>query len=160
MPLPASPLGARFMTHCRARSCTALIIALPVAALMATSGLAGHAHAAGTVYYVSPTGADTNSGTSASTPFKTIQKALNVAQPGTTINLGAGTYTEAVVTKVAGTAAAPITIKGPETGKAASGRYQAVLYSPGGRAFSINHSYYTLDGVTMDGQSKTARSEY
>jgi Bacterial Ig-like domain/Protein of unknown function (DUF1565) len=148
------------MTHSRARSRSALVVALLIAALTATSGLAGRAHAAGTVFYVSPTGADTNSGTTSGSPFKTIQKALNVATPGTTITLGAGEYHEAAVTKVAGTAAAPITIKGPETGKAASGRYQAVLYSLGGRALSINHSYYTLDGFTVDGQPNIARTAY
>src|SRR5690349_13363389 len=104
------------------RSCAAAGVMLVVAALMTV--VAGPARAAGTTYFVSPTGADTNSGTTATVPFKTIQKALNLAQPGTTINLAPGTYTEALATKVDGTAAAPITIKGPETGKAVSGRYQ------------------------------------
>ena len=135
-------------------------LALVVAALVVVSGLWAPARAAGAVYFVSPTGANTNSGTSSSTPFKTLQKALDVAQPGTTINLAAGTYREAVATKVAGTAAAPITIVGPESGKAAGGRYQAVLYGLGGRVFSINHSYYTLDGFTIDGQERIARTEY
>jgi methionine-rich copper-binding protein CopC len=144
----------------RPRSRVAAGIALVVAALAAVSGLSTPAHAAGTVYYVSPTGADTNSGTSANAPFKTIQKALDLAQPGTTINLAAGTYREALTTKVAGTAAAPITIKGPETGTAASGRYKATLYSLGGRVVSINHSYYTLDGFTIDGQPNIARTAY
>ena len=83
-----------------------------------------------------------------------------MAQPGTTINLAAGTYREAVATKTAGTATAPITIKGPETGKDVSGRYKAVLYGLGGRVFSINHSYYTLSGFTIDGQQNIARTEY
>jgi hypothetical protein len=145
----------------RARSRVAIGVALAVAALMALSGLWTPARAAGTVYYVNPaTGADTNSGTSSTAAFKTIQKALDLAQPGTTINLAAGTYREALTTKVAGTAAAPITIKGPETGKVASGRYKATLYSLGGRVVSINHSYYTLDGFTIDGQPNIARTEY
>ena len=134
--------------------------ALTVAMLMGAVGLWTPADAAGTAYFVAPNGADTNSGTSAATPFKTIQKALDKAQPGTTITLAAGTYKEAVATKVAGTAGAPITVKGPETGKAASGRYRAVLVSPAGRAFSINHSYYTLDGFTIDGQPNIARTAY
>jgi Bacterial Ig-like domain/Protein of unknown function (DUF1565) len=144
----------------RPRSRVAAGIALLVAALAAVSGLSTPADAAGAVYYVSPTGADTNSGTSAATPFRSIQKALDLAQPGTTINLLPGEYHEAPVTKIAGTAAAPITVKGPETGKAVSGRYKAVLYSLGGRAFSINHSYYTLDGFTIDGQPNIPRSAY
>ena len=74
---------------------------------------------------------------------------------GTTINLKAGTYREAVITKRASTAAAPIKIKGP-----VEGRDKAVLYGLGGRVFSIDHSYYTLDGFTIDGQQNIARSEY
>jgi hypothetical protein len=43
--------------------------------------------------YVNPTaGLDTNSGTSAASPFKTLKKAATVAQPGATIFLSAGTY--------------------------------------------------------------------
>ena len=47
------------------RSRLARGLALTVAALAAAIGLATPAHAAGTVYFVSPSGADTNSGTSA-----------------------------------------------------------------------------------------------
>ena len=142
------------------RSRSAVGVALAVAALMGVVGLWTPARAAGTAYFVSPSGADTNNGTSAAAPFRTIQKALDLAQPGTTITLAAGTYREAVATKVAGTAGAPITIKGPETGKAAGGRYKATVYSPAGRVVSINHSYYTLDGFTIDGQPNIARTEY
>src|SRR5919112_6182857 len=150
-----------YVRSARARSCVAVGVALAVAALMALSGLWTPARAAGTVFYVNPTtGADTNTGLSATTPFKTIQKALDKATAGTTINLAAGTYREALTTKVAGTAAARITIKGPETGKDVSGRYKATLYSLGGRVVSINHSYYTLDGFTIDGQPNIARTEY
>src|SRR5690242_1170386 len=119
----------------------ALVLGMLVAGVLVSPA----ARAAGTTYFVSPTGSDTNSGTSPATPFKTVQKALDVAVPGTTITLTEGIYREAVATRSAGTASAPITIKGPETGKAVGGRYKAVLYSVGGRAFSINHSYYTLD---------------
>jgi hypothetical protein len=65
-----------------------------------------------------------------------------------------------VATKVSGTPAAPITIRGPETGKDPNGRHKAVLYGLGGRVFSVNHSYYTLDGFTIDGQQNIARTEY
>ena len=40
------------------------------------------------------------------------------------------------------------------------GRYKATVYSPAGRVVSINHSYYTLDGFTIDGQPNIARTEY
>jgi hypothetical protein len=48
--------------------------------------------ARGTDWYVSPTGSDLNNGTSTSTPFQTIQKGVDSAQPGDVINLLAGTY--------------------------------------------------------------------
>ena len=35
-----------------------------------------------------------------------------------------------------------------------------MLYGLGGRVFSIDHSYYTLTGFTIDGQQNIARSEY
>ncbi len=133
--------------------------ALAVAALAALATPVP-ARAQGLTYFVSPTGSDTDSGTSAATPFRTLQKALDLARPGTTITLAPGTYRQAVATKVAGTAAAPVTVRGPETGKDPGGRHRAVLLSPGGRVFSVNHSHYTLDGFTIDGQPNIAVSEY
>jgi hypothetical protein len=44
-----------------------------------------------TTWYVSPTGSDSNSGTSSS-PFKTIQRAANVVNPGDTVIVKNGTY--------------------------------------------------------------------
>src|SRR4029079_1473103 len=147
------------MPHARSTrvpSRLAAVVALTAAALAMVSGLSAPAHAQATTFFVAPNGLDTNAGTSAGLPFKTLQRALDAVQvPGTTINLAAGVYKEAVATKLAGTAAAPITIKGPETGKAVGGRYRTVLYGLGGRVFSINHSYYTLDGFTIDGQPET-----
>jgi hypothetical protein len=105
--------------------------------------------------YVGPDGRDTNDGTSPSTALATIQEALEKATPGTTINLAAGVYREQPVTVRDGAPGAPITIKGPETGTERAGRYQAVLYGTG-RVFSIDHSWITLDGFTIDGQEQLA----
>jgi hypothetical protein len=63
--------------------------------------------------YVSPSGSDSNSGTSISTPLLTIQAAVNKAVAGDIIYLRAGTYapsTNIQITK-SGTASAPITMK-------------------------------------------------
>jgi hypothetical protein len=105
--------------------------------------------------YVSPDGRDTNDGASPATPFATIQAALEKATPGTTVNLAAGVYREQPVTVRDGAQGAPITIKGPETGTDRDGRYKAVLYGTG-RIFSIDHSWITLDGFTIDGQEQLA----
>jgi hypothetical protein len=57
--------------------------------------------------YVATTGSDTNPGTQAA-PFKTIQRAANMAKPSTTVHVAAGTYSGNVTTKVHGTASARI----------------------------------------------------
>jgi hypothetical protein len=124
-----------------ARLGTVLVLAVAVTAATPTP-----AHAAGAVLYVSPTGSDTAAGT----PFRTIQRALDVARPGTTIVLAPGDYREALVTRVAGTADAPITITGP------GGRDRAVLHGVGGPVVSIDHSFYALDGFTVDGRPGVA----
>jgi len=59
----------------------------------------------GLAFYVSTTGNDANSGTSGS-PWRTIQHASNVAQPGDTIYVYGGTYNEAVTINVSGNATA------------------------------------------------------
>jgi len=62
-----------------------------------------------TNYYVATTGDDSNNGTTLGTPFKTIQKAADVAVAGDIVNVRAGTYREQVVPKNSGTAGAEIT---------------------------------------------------
>src|SRR4029079_288326 len=124
----------------RVPSRLAVVVALVAVALAAVSGLATPAHAQTSAVWVDPkNGSDTNPGTEAE-PFKSLQKALTplVAKPGLTIHLKAAEYSEAVATQVAGTQAAPITIKGPETGKVADPAVQAVVRGLGGRVFSIN----------------------
>jgi hypothetical protein len=151
------------MPHARSArvpSRLAVVVALVAAALAVVSGLSAPAYAQATTYFVDDSGSDANPGTSAAAPFATLQKALDLAKPGTTINLAAGIYRQAVITKIDGTAAAPITIKGPETGKNPADRSKAVLYGTGGRVFSIDHSYYTLDGFTIDGQEDINPSAY
>jgi hypothetical protein len=110
------------------------------------------------VLYVDPKGSDSNDGTTGA-PLATIQAALDKATPGTQITLAPGVYRETVATVRDGAPGAPITIKGPESGKDRAGRYQAVLYGTG-RVFSVNHSHLTLDGFTIDGQEKLASTTY
>jgi hypothetical protein len=75
-----------------------------------TYGLAGCVANAAT-YYVSPKGDDSKAGTSLTTPLRTIQKAIDVAQPGDTILVRGGTYRESVSTPRSGTSNARITIQ-------------------------------------------------
>ena len=58
--------------------------------------------------YVSTTGSDNGNGTQSS-PFATILKASEAAQPGDTIHVAAGTYAGGFQTTASGTASAPIT---------------------------------------------------
>ncbi|GAA0896951.1 DUF1565 domain-containing protein [Pseudonocardia zijingensis] len=107
--------------------------------------------------YVSPTGNDNGDGTEAA-PLRTIQAALDEAEAGSVINLAPGEYREQPTTQRDGDPGAPITIRGPENGKDPSGRSQAVLYGTG-RIFNIDHSYYTLEGFTIDGQEGLAADQ-
>ena len=60
-------------------------------------GLLGLQQAYAATYYVSPSGSDNNSGTSLSSPVKTINKALSKAQSsGDIVYVTTGTYAEAV----------------------------------------------------------------
>jgi hypothetical protein len=76
--------------------------------------VSGEAFAA--TYYVSPAGNDVNSGTTTA-PFKTIQKAANVVNPGDTVIVKNGVYTDTdgngytVYLNRGGTSSAWITIK-------------------------------------------------
>jgi hypothetical protein len=129
-----------------------LIIALPVAFALVVLGLislpqlssAAPFFASGNIYYVNPSGNDGNNGTSAGTAFKTIQKALDVAQAGDTVTLAPGTYMQDFVTKRSGSSGAPITVTGPSN---------AIVKGGGNaRIIEINHSYTVLSGFTVDGQ--------
>jgi hypothetical protein len=94
-------------------------------------------------YYVSSSGSDSADGRAPDVPFATIQHAVDLAQPGDIVELAAGTYMQDVVSKRDGTAAAPITIRGPA---------EAVLKGGGAtRVFEIHHDYLTLEGFTLDG---------
>lgn len=94
-------------------------------------------------WHVSPQGRDSNAGTSPTAAFQSIQKAIDAAQPGETIQLAPGVYFQDIVSRRDGREGAPITIKGPD---------EAVLKGAGApRIFEIHHDYLTLDGFTIDG---------
>ena len=110
-------------------------------------------------FYINPTsGNDSNNGLSPQTPFKTIQHGLDIAEPGTIINLAKGIYRETLTTKINGIANAPIIIRGSDQAKTSDGRYQTVLYGTG-RIININHSFYQLEGFSVDGQEALAEKD-
>src|SRR5205085_10357757 len=118
----------------------AVIISI-VAGILLTAVFSASAIVQGTQYYVSPVGDDSNTGTSLGTAFQTIQKAVDIAQPGDVINLDSGVYMQDVVSKRDGIAGAPITIQGPTT---------AIVRGAGAsRMIQIDHDYITLQGFTV-----------
>ncbi len=98
-------------------------------------------------------GNDTNSGATGS-PFRTLQKALSVAVPGTTIRLASGVYQETNQTVTAGTAAAPIVIE-PEPGA------KPILDGKGNtlNALHIVKSYYVIRNLEIRNTSEGVRLE-
>src|SRR5689334_22536188 len=90
----------------------AVALALGLLALLLMPLATRSSHAAAQVYYVAPSGSDANGGT-ADAPLKSIQKAVDLAQPGDVIELAPGIYMQDILSRRAGTATAPIRITGP-----------------------------------------------
>jgi hypothetical protein len=84
-------------------------------------------------YYVSTSGSDSNPGTSSS-PWRTVQHAVNTVNPGDTIFIYAGTYYENVKLQKSGTSSAPITLTNHAGG---------IATIDGGSSAAI----YTYDGI-------------
>lgn len=111
-----------------------------------------HAQADGAVgrqYFINPAGSDANDGLSAEKPFKTIQHGLDVAQPGTVLNLARGVYRETLTTKINGTENAPIIVRGTDNAK--KGDNGTILFGTG-RILNVDHSYYQFEGFAIIGQ--------
>ena len=81
-------------TRTQGRNVAVRTVALVVAGLCSGVTFDGVTpiQAAGTTYYVSPTGNDSNPGSETS-PFRTIQRAANVVNPGDSVIVEDGTYT-------------------------------------------------------------------
>jgi parallel beta-helix repeat protein len=97
----------------------------------------------GNTYYVAPNGSDSNNG-SESSPFQTIQKGADVAQPGDTVLVHGGSYDKFSV-PTSGTQAQPITFR-------ANPGEQPVISAPGNTAIVLSGvSFIIVDGLTSNG---------
>ena len=65
----------------------------------------------GNIYYVATNGSDSNDGKSLDIPFKTIQKAASIMQPGDTCYIRGGVYNETIIPENGGTTSERITFK-------------------------------------------------
>ncbi|PKG23852.1 DUF1565 domain-containing protein [Niallia nealsonii] len=99
--------------------------------------------------YVSSAGNDKNVG-SKKKPLKTIQKAVNLAKPGTTVYVRKGIYNEQVVIRRSGLKNAPIIIKAyPKEKAIIDGRGLKVSWDYQGLVSVQDKSYVTLDGFEI-----------
>jgi len=131
---------------------TALILAFGFAAISLWA-VNFRVTAANTNLYVSTSGSDSNSGTSSTSPLRTIQAAMNKTQTisgGVTINLAAGNYLENIDTTRNGTASEPILITGPSSAVIKGGDTY--------RVFEIKHDYIHISGITFDGKFASSES--
>jgi plastocyanin/regulation of enolase protein 1 (concanavalin A-like superfamily) len=94
----------------------------------------------GATYYVATTGNDANAGTDAA-PFRTIQKAVSIVNPGDTVLVKAGTYTGSLLFTRSGAANAYITIK----------NYQNDNVILSGTNPTVKASYLIISGFEITG---------
>jgi len=106
-------------------------------------------------YYISPNGSDSNNGTSGA-PWKTFPFAIPRLQPGDSLILKDGTYTQSnsgfiSISGKSGTATAPIAIK-------AENERRALLSGDGltRTLFMNNCSYWVVEGLRLRGADNTA----
>jgi len=80
------------------------------ASVLLLAGAAGH----GAAYYVSPEGSDANAGSAKGAPLRTIQAAVDRAQPGDTILVAGGAYRETITFPRSGEPGRPIAVQAAE----------------------------------------------
>jgi hypothetical protein len=104
--------------------------------------------------YVSGTGSDTNNGKTAASAFRTLKKAATLVEPGDTVLIGDGTYSD--VDTAGGSAVLTLSKSGrPDawiTWKAQPGQ-RPVIRPSGWQGIAIRTSYQVLDGLTVIGNN-------
>jgi hypothetical protein len=133
-------------------------VAVAVAAAGAGAIAAPAAHASGTTYYVSAAGSDSNSGTSATSPWASLAKVdATTFQPGDHILFRNGdTWTGQLWPKGSGTSSAPITIGGYGSGNkpafAGAGRVPDAVKL-------WNQQYWTITGIDASNYAGSSTSD-
>ncbi len=117
------------------------------------SGLCGitNSHTEPVKYYISPSGDDSNSGTSASSPFKTIEAANAIVKPGDTVFLRTGDYNDPIKPARSGQPGKYITYK-------AYGNEKPILTATKDPKIAIDLvsgiDYICVDGIYADGRGE------
>ena len=116
--------------------------------------------AAPRTYYVSPTGSNGNAGTIATKPLKTIQYAAGLTNPGDTVMVMNGTYTNdapgdnILFVDRSGLATAPITYE------AYPSQHPLLQFSDSWAAIRVSANYIVLNGFTIVGNAASITSSY
>jgi hypothetical protein len=124
----------------RTLDCFLVLLALACACGLILGPYSGRVQALGNIYYVSPAGNDSNLGTETE-PFRTIQRAANLVNPGDTVIVEDGTYTgTGIGTSCASSASRPI-----------------VCLSRGGSSGNlVTFKARNVGGARLDGQDNTS----
>jgi parallel beta-helix repeat protein len=113
-----------------------------------------------TTYYVSGSGNDNNSGLTTSSPFRTIQRAADLTNPGDTVSIMNGTYTNltqagsVVSVRRSGTANAWITYK------AHTGHYPKIQHNTWQGIGLSGVSYINIRGIEIKGDNDNISYSY
>ena len=112
-----------------------------------------------TAYYVSPSGNDSNPG-SLTLPFKTIQKAANIAVAGCTIYIREGVYSEAVtITNSGDEISGYITFQNYSGENAViDGSALTVPSTDTGLLYLLNKNYIIIKGLELRNYKTTVKS--
>lgn len=120
----------------------------------------------GTVYYVSPTGNDSYTGTSrtfisgTNGPFKTIQRAANATSAGATVRILSGDYklgttgNSTVYVSISGAVGSPITYMADDPLN--KPKIYAMFTDNSYRAFGVEANHIVLDGLEVVGDKTAA----
>jgi hypothetical protein len=105
----------------------------------------------GREFYMSPSGNDSNSGTTPNAPWATFDKAWTVLQPGDVLTLMDGVYYQSFNPNITGEPGKPITVRAQNDG-------QAVIDGQGVRipvtfAYHIVSYYFILEGIVARNSS-------